>query len=367
MAIETIGRQYRFRVYYTDSDGYRKQYNSKKYDDKKLCKDKEAQFILAHNNPDKVNFHIVALNYFEELRTIKKESTVYTYINAYNVNIYPYFKDLDINNINVPKIKKWAEKLKKRGLAVNYLNKMYNILKNIFDYAIKNYNLKENPVTIVGRFQSPKEEVITEQEKLNYITFEEFNKFISVIDNIFWKTFFIFLYYTGCRKGEVQALSWNDIDFINNEITINKTLSLKTSKIYKITSTKNYVNRKIKMSKILKQQLLDHLKEQKECEDFSKDWFVFGGYRFLPTTTISRYKKKYFELSGVKEIKIHDFRHSHVSLLINEYIKSGQTDTTKFFLMMSNRMGHTIQVMQKTYMHLFPTVQNEIIDLLDNL
>ena len=64
---------------------------------------------------------------------------------------------------------------------------------------------------------------------------------------------------------------------------------------------------------------------------------------------------------------MHEFRHSHVSLLANEYLKSGQTDTAKFFVMMSNRMGHSIQVMQDTYMHLFPSVQDEIVDLLDNL
>ena len=88
---------------------------------------------------------------------------------------------------------------------------------------------------------------------------------------------------------------------------------------------------------------------------------------FLPQITIDRKKHKYFELSGVNEITTHEFRHSHVSLLINEYVKNGKTDTTKFFLMMSNRMGHSIPVMQETYMHLFPTIQNEIIDILDKL
>ena len=82
---------------------------------------------------------------------------------------------------------------------------------------------------------------------------------------------------------------------------------------------------------------------------------------------ITTYKHKYFELSGIREITIHEFRHSHISLLINEYLKSGQTDTAKFFLMMSDRMGHSIQVMQDTYMHLFPTIQDEIVDLLDKL
>lgn len=87
----------------------------------------------------------------------------------------------------------------------------------------------------------------------------------------------------------------------------------------------------------------------------------------MPQTTIDNKKHHYFELNGVKEITIHEFRHSHVSLLINEYVKSGQTDTTKFFLMLSNRMGHSIKVMQETYLHLFPNVQTPIVNLIDNL
>ena len=74
-----------------------------------------------------------------------------------------------------------------------------------------------------------------------------------------WKTFFTFLYYTGMRKGEVQALTWNDINFNTNEIIVNKTLSVKTKNSnYKITSTKNYLNRRIKMSKTLRETLLQY-------------------------------------------------------------------------------------------------------------
>lgn len=101
--------------------------------------------------------------------------------------------------------------------------------------------------------------------------------------------------------------------------------------------------------------------------DFNENWFVFGNSRFMPQTTIDNRKRNYFKIANMSPITIHEFRHSHVSLLINEYIKSGQTDTTKFFLMMSDRMGHSIKVMQETYMHLFDSVQDEIIDLLDNL
>lgn len=84
---------------------------------------------------------------------------------------------------------------------------------------------------------------------------------------------------------------------------------------------------------------------------------------------MNKYRKIYFKEAGLEKrlITIHEFRHSHVSLCINEYIKSGQSDSTKFFLMMSQRMGHSLRVMQETYMHLFPSVQDNIVSLLDNL
>ena len=104
-------------------------------------------------------------------------------------------------------------------------------------------------------------------------------------------------------------------------------------------------------------------------DDFRSDWFVFGNGDFLSTYNMNKYRKQYFKEAGLEKrlITIHEFRHSHVSLCINEYIKSGQSDSTKFFLMMSQRMGHSLRVMQETYMHLFPSVQDNIVSLLDNL
>ena len=179
------------------------------------------------------------------------------------------------------------------------------------------------------------------------------------------------------RKGEVQALKISDIDFFNNEIIVNKTLSLDNGG-FKTTKTKNGKNRKIKMSKILREQLEIYISTLKKYNNFSEDWFLFGCVYYLPRATIDRHKKYYFNLynstheNKINEITIHEFRHSHISLLVNQYIQSSKeknmkVDATKFFLMMSDRMGHTVSVMQKTYMHLFDNVQDEIVDLLDNL
>lgn len=356
------GRCYFFKKY---KNG--KHYSSAKYRTTEEVEKAYSMFVLKNENPINKRFDLVAKDYFEYMYKTKKESTVYCYEMAYNKHIYPYFKSFYINKVNIQDIRKWAENMEKKGLSIRYLNKCYDILKTIFDFAMKNYSLNSNPVQIFGRFQKKNDEVIKDEEKIRYITLEEFNKFISVITIPLWKTFFITLFYTGCRKSELQALTWNDINFNNNEITIDKIISVKTTEHYKITNTKNAINRKIKMSKTLRDCLLKYKNEVMKYKDYSDDWFVFGNTRFLPQTNIDRKKHEYFKLSNVKEITIHEFRHSHVSLLINEYIKSGQTDTAKFFLMVSNRMGHSIDVMQKTYMHLFPTIQDEIVDLLDNL
>lgn len=362
------GRSWYFRIYMKDIIGERKQYSSPKYFTKKDAQEEERLFISKSEYSIKEKFTTIAENYFSELKDKRKESTVYCNYKIYNVNIAPYFENFNsIEEIEIRHIKYWMDSISKKGYKYSYKSKLYILLNSIFKYAMANYGLKNNIVQIIGNFENNDDKAIEDKDKLRYITYEDFNILIDNIDNLMWKTFFIFLFLTGCRKGEVQALTWKDIDFNNNYISIYKTLSVKTSDHYKITNTKNKVNRKIQMSKKLKESLIEYKKEIIKYTDFNDDWFVFGNTRFLPQTTIDREKHKYFEIAGLKEITIHEFRHSHVSLCVNEYLKSGQTDSTKFFIMMSARMGHTIDTMQETYMHLFPTIQNEIVDLLDNL
>ena len=80
----------------------------------------------------------------------------------------------------------------------------------------------------------------------------------------------------------------------------------------------------------------------------------------------NRHKKYYFKKINIPEITIHEFRHIHVLLIINEYVKRN-LDMLGVFIMLSERMGHTIEVMQKVYMHLFPNIQSKVIDIMNDL
>lgn len=346
-------------------------HTSKKFMTKEECSKAESKFILKNDNPIYKNFDLVAEEYFENLKKYRKESTLDAYLQVYNKHIYPYFKSSYIKNTNTQDIKKWADMVEKSGISVDYMNIAYNTLNGIFNYGVQNYGLETNPVKIIGRFKRRNDEVKKNKEKLRYITKEEFDKFISVIDDSLWKTWFITCWYTGCRKSELRALKWEDIDFNSNVINIETNL-YDRSKEKKITSTKTNTNRQIVMNKELKDVLFNYKKEMINYTDFSNEWFVFGGTQYLSRTTIDRKKDYYFKLSGVRRITNHEFRHSIITYLVNSYIencnkKSISIDTEKFFIMLSKRDGHTPETLKRNYLHLFPTVQNEIVDLLDNL
>lgn len=367
------GRCWYYRVRKKDFNDEVKEITSKMFMTKAEALEEERLFIMKRNNPIHKNFTLVAKDYFDRAKKEKKESTVICYERDYIKHIKPYFENKNIDEITTKDILNWKDIIDKKNLKISFKNKNYVILRNIFNHAMIYYGLNSNIVATCGPFKTKNDEIVKDEDKLKYITKDQFDKFITVVDNILYYTLFNFLYYTGCRIGETLAINWNDIDFETKEIKINKTLTDKSyDKKYNITSTKNNLNRTIKMSQSLYNIMYNYYIERKKYTNFEQNWFVFGDYEPLAQTTIRRYKKKYFELANVKEITLHEFRHSHVSLLINEYIKTSKEknmkiDTAKFFLMMSNRMGHTIDVMQRTYMHLFPSIQDEIIDLLDNL
>lgn len=349
------------RCYFFQIMKNRKLYKSKRFLKKEEAKQAEAIYILNNSNPSRKMFAVVADAYFDNLKKYTKYSTYYTYIKDYNKHIRPYFDKKSINSINIPTYNLWWLEMAKKGYSVKYLNKINSLLRNIFNYGIQSFGLEFNPV--VKNFKDKNDKITT--EKLRYITKEEFDKFIGVVDDPLYHLLFNTLFYTGIRKGELLCLTWNDIDLQNKVMIINKTL-------YKIhenapTSNKNNQSRQIYLNDSLVQEMACFKAKKEVYKDFSNNWYVFGDVFTLSTTTIERKKHHYFALSGVREITIHEFRHSHVSMLVNEYIKKGGKDGRSFLISVSARLGHTIPVMFKTYLHLFPNTQNDIVNMLNNL
>ncbi len=291
--------------------------------------------------------------------------------------VLPTFGDLDAGEITTNDILDWQNFLNSTKYKYKYKSKIYCGFTALMNYGIKFHNLSENVVSKVGNFKN------NEQRREMLIWSEdEFQKVYSVINDQLYQCLIAFLYLMGTREGEALALTWRDVDFIREEVKINKSINRKRAekgykaeimgfenlsamgwhnvcgRKYEITTPKNKASyRQI----VLPKNLVNILKEYKViCEqeyDFAENNFVFGGKFPLSSQTVRRRLNEYADKAGVKRIRVHDLRHSHASLLINK----GQN-----ILIVSQRLGHSdITQTLNTYSHLFPNVQKQIIDAID--
>ena len=92
----------------------------------------------------------------------------------------------------------------------------------MFNYAVKYYDLRENPCTKAGSMGK------SNAEEMQFWTKTEFEQFITAVqDKPASYTAFMTMYYTGMRVGELCALTQEDVNLENNTITINKLYNFK--------------------------------------------------------------------------------------------------------------------------------------------
>ena len=358
------GRCWEFLTYYTTINGERKLKHSKLFKTQKEAKDAERNFLNEHDKIDvfscsktlKMEFTDYMHN---ECELKNKESSCYNYESIFVNNIMPYFDNgkRQIGKITLKDIENWKNTINNINYSFKHKKRIYVVFSNIFGYAVKIGDVKENYVKRVGNFINRNDEVKKEKE-IRYQTIKEYNNFISIVDDIEWKAFFNFTFWHGCRKGEMQAFTWNDIDFDKKMVTINKTFSDKVrGGGTKITNTKNRRSRKIDLAEQSINVLLELKNVYKSLESFNENWYVFGGIRYLPKTTIdNNFNKYYNKLEQVSQKKInrlthHEFgRHSHASLLL-------ELGATTYDIAL--RLGDTEEVIRKTYVHPYMDQRSE--------
>ena len=200
----------------------------------------------------------------------------------------------------------------------------------------------------------------------SYQTEEEFNLFMSVVDDQFWYKFFNFLFWHGPRKGEQRALRINDILLDYDSITFDETYSRTKDGGEKIGSIKNGKIREIYLAKQSKKYISELIQFYQQMEGFNKDWFLFGGYSSIYKNRIDDKLNYYYDKLEEKypskkivRLTHHEFgRHSHASYLLNEGLKKG-IPLEEIYSIIAQRLGDTIEVIKKTYAHLYEKESND--------
>lgn len=354
------GRQYFFRIKYKDILGVTHDYSSPKYKTKKDAINEEALYKIKVMQKETTTSVLTINQIWKEYQIWKSDKVKKQSLNknvvAYNkyISILGKFK---IDELNINHYQLFKKKLNDSNLSADYKNKVQGIFVSLIKYSNKYYSTNMEILKFVERF----EEKNKIKKEMLFFTYDEYLKFINKVDKVEYKIFFQVLYFMGLRQGECLALNWNDINFENKTLNISKTLTSKVKgESYTISSPKTKSSCRLLP---IPQNVLNSLKSlynnAMEYTDFKKDWFVFGNSLPFRETTIQNYKNKACKLANVKQIRIHDFRHSCASLLINKGAS---------IALVSKYLGHSnISITLNTYTHMYQSELNNIIKIIDNM
>lgn len=332
--------------YYTDWTGKRKRKKKEGFKRQKDAKDYEREFLNKQKNNCDMNFKELSDLYLEHSKTRIKITTLQVKKYIIKERILPYFKDINVNDITPNHIRKWQNKLMDKNYKQTYLKSINKELNAIFNFAIKYYNLNSNPAFKAGSIGKK------DSDAMQFWTLEEYKEFIKCVDNSIAKLAFEILFWTGLRKGELTALTFEDIDTKNKIIYVNKTYA----RINKKDIISDPKTPKSKREIIISKSLCNDIEKYKDkLYRFGENDRVFPlGRNFLKKEMRKACKK-----SGVKEIRVHDLRHSHASLLIELGFSP---------LLIAERLGHEkVQTTLDIYSHLYPNKGASIADKLDDL
>lgn len=347
---ESGGNTWRAVYRYTDWMGERKQTQKRGFATKQdALAWKREQLNKAKADLD-MTFESFVQTYTADMQSRIKENTWETKEHIIRSKLLPYFGKRKICDIQPKEVIAWQnEMINHRDAAGKayspvYLKTLHNQLSAIFNHAAKYYGLAANPAAKVGNMGKAK------SREMLFWTKEEYLKFAdSMMDKPMLFYAFEMLYWCGIREGELLALTPADFDFEKGTVTISKSYQLLKARDV-ITSPKTpKSNRTIKMSPFLCDEMRDYLKSLYGIEPTD---------RIFPITKhqLHREMDRGAKETGVKRIRIHDIRHSHISLLIDMGFSA---------VAIADRVGHESIDITYNYAHLFPSRQIEMADRLE--
>ena len=335
---------------YTDWTGETHQSSKRGFPTKREAQMWERELLLKKEAKLDMTFESFYEIYVEDMQNRIRDNTWGTKTNIARTKILPYFGKRKMGEIEPRDIIVWQNELlairqpNGKPYSAAYLQKIHSQLSAIFNHAVNFYHLPSNPAQKAGNMGKE------EHREMLFWTKEEYLKFADVMmDKPVSYYAFEILYWCGLRMGELLAITPADFNFETHTLRINKSYQ-RLHREDVITPPKTLKsNRTIKIPQFLCDEMQDYLKMLYEPKEDERIFTISKSYLHHEMNRGSK-------ISGVKRIRVHDLRHSHVSLLIN----MGFT-----VLAIADRMGHESIDITYRYAHLFPSEQTQMAEQLD--
>ena len=338
------------QFYYRDARGAKRHKTKKGFQTELEALLWEKNFKALKDDAMDMTFADFCKVYEAEARPRVREHTWLTKENIIQSKLLPFFGDMRMCDIRPVDIVRWQNSLAGStradgdGFKPTYLRIINNQLNAIFNHAERYYSLEKNPVHKVDKMGSKEAGEMQFWTKDEYLRFSE-----AVMDKPLSFHAFELLYWTGIRCGELLALTPSDFMLESSRLRINKSYQ-SLNGVDTVTDPKTPKSvRTIVMPAFLRDEMADFIEMR---DDVAPDERLFAVTKHFLAHEMERGCKA----SGVKRIRIHDIRHSHVSLLIEMGFSA---------LAIAERMGHEAVDITYRYAHLFPTKQDEMAAALD--
>lgn len=341
------------KFYYTDYTGTKRQKLKRGFKLQREAKEWEHDFLSKQAAQPSMAFNTLSQLYLEDKQAHAKKITYETKKNRISTWILPYFNTQPVNEITAPDVRKWQATLKEsknandESLSAGYMQNLVMELSSMFNFAVRFYGLSVNPCHVAGNTVGKK------TRSLNFWTKDEFDKFIGTFDKSSpYYVAFLMLYYCGMRIGELEALTFADVDLASNTVTINKTYHLINGEGVVTAPKTQKANRDIIIPPFLSAIIREYKTHIYAPEP---DMRLFTASH----STYARQMEEHTKQAQIRRIRLHDIRHSHASLLIEMGFSA---------LLVSERLGHeNVSTTLNIYSHLFPSKQIEVAEKLEKL
>ena len=254
----------------------------------------------------------------------------------------------------------------KGGLSYKTVKNIRGVLSSAYEYAIENSYIKDNPVlksrmpSFAHSIKSDVPEYSAEQVRKLLLFAKENDSHIYI--------FLLLALYTGLRKGELLALTWDDVDYDKKLLRVNKsrTGSRKAITTQITTPKTESSNRKIPLNDTVLEALKAEKKRQDEHAEilgngYDKSNFIIRtvlGKPYVNLSAINRVVNRLTEKAGLPHCTIHGFRHSVASILDDNGVPIQD---------ISVLLGHeSVQTTERIYINRRKTAKAETIETLDN-
>ena len=270
---------------------------------------------------DKIQFLDYMKKWLKMIKPNVEETTYNGYEGIINGRMTDYFKDKDITlqNIKPKHIQEFYQYLLENGLSGNTVKHYHANIRKALQSAMKTDIILSNPA---DKVDLPK----IQEYSPKFYTSDEVKILLNAVIGTKLEIPVMIDCFYGFRRSEVVGLKWSAVDFENNTITINHTITQSKGKLIIRDKTKTKSSKRtLPLEPIVKSFLLE-LKEKQEknkalCGDsYNQDYLEYicvddcGNIirpDYVTETFLKLLKKK-----KLKIIRFHDLRHTCASILL---------------------------------------------------